>query len=116
MEQNRDSSGLDGAIDALVAELLECGAVLSQIVAHMSLWEAGGRTAPDTAPIPVVAHGLIRSALTDVRHQHSRRDLKVAAGIVKETRQAISENLFMVAVDDDSWADGEPGELGETSE
>ena len=106
MPERNNSTDLEGALDDLVTELLECGAVLSQIIDHMVQFEAEGLSTPGTAPIPVMAHGLIRSVLTQVRHSHSRRDLKVAATIVRQTTEAISENLFLVDEETGrSWTD-----------
>jgi hypothetical protein len=59
-------------------------------------FEASGRSAPDTAPIPEVAHDLIRSVSTDVRHEFSRRDLRTAAKIVKQITAAICNDIFYI--------------------
>jgi hypothetical protein len=83
-------------VDELVTQLLACGAVLSQIISHMVAFEQSGRSLPDTAPIPEIAHGLLGSVLTDIRRRHSRRDIRVAARIVRDATEAISENIFMV--------------------
>jgi hypothetical protein len=44
---------------------------------------------------------LVADALKEVKPKHSRRDLKVAAAIVKEATDAISETIFFV---DPEWA------------
>jgi predicted amidohydrolase len=102
------------ALDELVSELLSCGAVLSQIIAHMVRWEAAGRSAPDAAPIPTAAHSLLRGVLTDVAQRYSRRDLKIAAAIVKGAADAISEDVLLFPLDgaDDSGIDRGAGEAG----
>jgi hypothetical protein len=87
---------VSSVVDELVTQLLECGAVLSQIISHMVAFEQSGRSSPDTGPIPEIAHGLLRSVLGDVRRRHSRRDITVAARIVREATETISENIFMV--------------------
>jgi len=87
-------------LDDLVDELLECGAVLSQMISGMVRFEASGRAVPDSAPIPDVAHDLIRSVSIDLRHQHSRRDIKVAAKIVKQVTEAICSDIFIVDPDE----------------
>jgi hypothetical protein len=87
-------------VDELVTQLLECGAVLSQIISHMVAFEQSGRSLPDTAPIPETAHGLLSSVLTDLRRRHSSRDIRVAARIVREATEAIGENIFMVPVEE----------------
>ncbi len=97
---------IDDALDELVSELLGCGAVLSQVVGRMVEWESAGRSAPDAAPIPTVAHELISSVLKEVKRRHSRRDLIVAASIVGEATHAITENVFFVALpEEDASAD-----------
>jgi len=55
MTEPIDSFQPPDALDELVEQLLECGAVLSQIISHMVRFQAGGRAAPDAAPIPEVA-------------------------------------------------------------
>jgi hypothetical protein len=86
-------------IDDLVTELLECGAVLSQIISHMVAYQAAGRAAPDAAPIPEVAHELLRGAMPGVTKQHSRRDIKVAAKIVRQATAEIGDNIFFAGPD-----------------
>jgi hypothetical protein len=86
-------------VDELVTQLLQCGAVLSQIISHMVASAQSGRSSPDAAPIPEVAHGLLTSVLGDLRRRHSRRDITVAARIVREATDAIGENMFMVPVE-----------------
>jgi hypothetical protein len=86
-------------LDELVTQLLECGAVLSQIVGRMVEFQAAGRSAPDAAPIPEIAHSLIRGVLDEVGKQHSKRDIRVAAAIVAQTTEAMGENIFFVGPD-----------------
>jgi hypothetical protein len=88
-------------LEELANQLLECGAVLSQIVSGMVQWQAAGLSHPDAAPIPDTARSLVADVLKEVKPKHSRRDLKVAAAIVKEATDAISENIFFV---DPEWA------------
>ena len=98
------------ALDQLVGELLGAGAVLSQIISGMIRYEAESGPVPDAAPIPDVAHGLLVRTLSDLRHHYSRRDLKVAARILKEATDCICENIYYVpphafdglSVDDDA--------------
>lgn len=112
MAKHPDVPHSTDALDELVGQLLGCGAVLSQIISHMVRYQAEGRSAPDAAPIPDVAHSLIRSVLGDVASAHSRRDLRSAAAIVSEATEAISEEIFMVPLD----AEGGSGPNGETSD
>src|SRR5881227_3065693 len=68
---DRDNSPCGvGSLDELATELLKVGAVLSQMVE----FHAAGRSAPDAAPIPEIAHSLIRAYLADVRRRHATRD------------------------------------------
>jgi hypothetical protein len=96
MTDHHHSAKPQDAVDQLVAELLDCGGVLSQIISHMVQFEASGRSAPDAAPIPEVAHSLIRDVLGDLRKRHSKRDIAVAAAIVNEATAAICNDLFAV--------------------
>ncbi len=99
------------ALAELVSQLLGCGAVLSQIVGRMVQFEASGRSAPDAASIPTVAHALIAGVLTELEQAHSRHDLMVAAAIVEEATDAVRENIFYVNVDalEKSRPDEPPG-------
>jgi hypothetical protein len=83
-------------LDELVHELLECGGVLSQMISRMVEFEASGRGAPDAVPIPETAHKLIRDVSKDVRHRHSRRDLRTAAKIVKQVTDAICSDIYYI--------------------
>jgi len=96
MSYHVDSSQPPDALDELVTELLECGAVLSQIISHMVQFQAAGRAVPDAAPIPEVAHSLIRGVLRGVGKRHSKRDIKVAASIVKQATASIGDEIYLV--------------------
>lgn len=104
------TNGTRPALEEFVHELLECGAVLSQIVSHMVRFGAAGLSSPDAAPVPVVAHKLISDALTDVKRRRSRRDLKMAAAIVRDATEAMCENLFFVDVEEAKRITGSPGD------
>jgi hypothetical protein len=82
-------------LDELVDRLLECGGVLSQIISHMVRFEASGHSDPNAVPIPDMAHSLIRSVLDEVRRDHSKRDIRVAAAIVHQATEAIVGDLFL---------------------
>ncbi len=94
-DQVADSKPRD-ALDELVDQLLDCGAVLSQIVGQMIKAEAAGLSAPDAAPIPEVAHGMIRDVLQDLPGRHTNHDLTTAATIVEQATHAMCENIFIV--------------------
>ncbi len=83
-------------VDELVTQLLEWGGLVSHIISHMVAFAESGRSSPDAAPIPEVAHELFTSVLTDLRRRHSRRDITVAARIVREATDAVGENIFFV--------------------
>jgi hypothetical protein len=96
MTDHVDSSPPPDALDDLTTQLLECGGVLSQIISHMVQFQAAGRSAPDAAPIPEIAHSLIRGVLGGVGKRHSKRDIKVAAAIVKQATASISNEIYFV--------------------
>ncbi len=96
MSDQHEFVGPLAPLDELVAQLLECGGVLSQIVGRMVEFQAAGRSAPDAAPIPEVAHSLIRDVLDGVRKRHSERHIRVAATIIAEATEAMCENIFFV--------------------
>jgi hypothetical protein len=83
-------------LDELVGRLLECGAVLGQMVAAMVEFQASGRSAPDAAPIPEVAQSLVRGELDDLVARHGIEDIALAAKIVREATDAISDGIFLL--------------------
>jgi len=85
-----------GPLDELVIQLLDCGGALSQIISRMVSFQAAGRSAPDSAPIPETAHSIIRDVVDGVRKRHSKWDIKVAAAIVKEATAALCDDIFFV--------------------
>jgi hypothetical protein len=98
-------------LDELVDELLNCGGVLSQMISHMAEFSSAGRPASGVAPIPDVAHSLIRSVLDDVPKRHSKRDIRVAAMMVGEVTEAICHDIFLVSpemVEDAAERNGQP--------
>lgn len=99
MRHEHDGSQPPDPLDTLVTELLECGAVLSQIVGRMVQFQAAGRSAPDAAPIPEVAHSLIRGVLGRVQQRHSKRDIRMSAAIIAEATRAMGEEIFFLGPD-----------------
>jgi hypothetical protein len=96
MSDQSTSTNSPAALDELVSQLLSCGAVLSQIIGRMVQFEAAGRSAPDAAPIPDVAHSVIRGVLDDVAERHPDVEIRAAAAIVNEVTDAICEDIFFV--------------------
>ena len=105
MREQHPHTPLD-PLDELVTHLLDCGGVLSQIISRMVEFQASGRSAPDAAPIPDVAHSLIREVAVPVARDYSKRDLRVAAKIVDQVTEAICENIYGV---DPDWFDDVTG-------
>lgn len=66
------------------------------MVSGMIAFQAAGRAAPDSPPIPEVAHSLVRGVLDEVGRRHSKRDIRVAAAIIGEAEEAICDNIFVV--------------------
>jgi hypothetical protein len=99
MTTHRRSPQQPDPLDALTEQLLECGAVLSQIISHMVQFDAAGRSAPDAAPIPDVARGLIRDVIEGLGSRHSAAEISTAAALVGEATEAISTDIFFVSPD-----------------
>jgi hypothetical protein len=87
------------ALDELTEQLLACGGPLSQIVGQMIKTQASGRSAPNAAPFPAVAHTVIRDAISALAERHQDHELKAAADIVSEATNEICENVFLVPLD-----------------
>lgn len=84
------------ALDELVTHLLGCGGALSPMISHVVAFEASGKGAADAAPIPEVAHALIRGVLGSVAKQHSKRDVRIAARIAEQVTDQICEEISLV--------------------
>jgi hypothetical protein len=100
MSEQTDPSRPDDVLDRFVGELLEAGAVLSQIVSQMARFDAAFDQTPDAVPIPQAAHELLFSVLAELKPRHSSRDWKVAAAILKEATATICNDVFFVRLDD----------------
>ena len=84
-------------LDRLVAQLLGCGGVLSQLIQGMIDWEAEHPPPPDAVPIPETAHKLVREVLDEVRKRYSRGQVAMAARIVELATELIANNIFTVS-------------------
>jgi hypothetical protein len=84
-------------LDELVTNLLSCGGVLSQLISGMVEFEASGLSAPDSAPIPEVAHSLIRGVLEPVRKQFSKRDIRQSGKIVSLVTDQMCSEIYAVS-------------------
>jgi hypothetical protein len=62
----------------------------------MVQWEAAGKSVPDAAPIPDVAHRLIRDVLKRLKQSHSTAEISAAAAIVGEAANVIGDEVFFV--------------------
>jgi hypothetical protein len=102
MAEFPDSSQADAVVDELVGQLLNCGGVLSHMVSHAVQCQAAGLSSPDAVPIPISTHTLIVDVLGDVklRQRYSRRDLRIAARVVRDVTEAICGEIFLVPLSD----------------
>jgi hypothetical protein len=89
------------SVDALVAQVVECGAVMSQIVNHMVASQASGRCAPDAPPIDVVLHQLLRGVLEPLVKTHPPSKTRQTTSMLKSITKTISEEIFLVPLGDD---------------
>jgi hypothetical protein len=94
MTDHTDPPGPDDPLDELATELLGCGAVLSQIIAHM-VEAAAGASNGELVPIPAVAHSLIRDVIDGLGEGHTDKDVRVATGIVRQATDAICGDLLI---------------------
>jgi hypothetical protein len=89
-EQSQDS-----ALDALVHAVVESGGMFHQILHHMEISSADGRSASDAPPPDEV----LRSLLTGILDQKPiayRTDLSAVAEAVSAVSSAIAEELYLV--------------------
>ncbi|MFZ0381110.1 MAG: hypothetical protein WCD11_11895 [Solirubrobacteraceae bacterium] len=93
---DQDALPTPDALDALIDQLLDCGGVLSQIISHMSEFEASGLALPDTPPVLELAHSVIRGVLDEVSQRHSEDEIRVSAAIVEEVTSAMCDQIFVI--------------------
>ncbi len=79
--------------------MLSCGGVLGQMISSMVEFRSSGRSAPNAAPIPDVAHSLIRSVIADLGERYSEQEIQVAAAIIDDLATAICNEIFIVSPD-----------------
>lgn len=85
-----------GALGALVAQLIVCGGVLSQIVNHMVQWEPADGSAGDAVPIPAALQELLRGVLEPLASTHSTSELEAITVILAEVTETICDEVFFV--------------------
>ena len=93
---DQDARPTPDALGALIAQLIDCGGALSQIISHMCEFEASGLSSPDAPPMLEVAHSMIRSVLGDLPKRHSEEEIRVSAEIVEQVTAAICDEIFLV--------------------
>jgi hypothetical protein len=87
------------AFDELAAELLDCGGVLSQMIAGMVAHQASADGSTEYVAIPEAARALLREVLDDVSDRHSADDATIAAQLVGEVTDALTNDVFLVNPD-----------------
>ncbi|HUA47446.1 MAG TPA: hypothetical protein VMA77_19580 [Solirubrobacteraceae bacterium] len=93
---DQDASPTADPLDALLDQLLACGAALSQIIGRMQEFEASGLSSPNAPPILEVAHSLIRDVNAAIPERHTDEEIRVSAAIVEQVTTAICENIFFL--------------------
>ena len=88
-----------GPLQQFVDELIEVGAVLSQIVEHMVLSGTRRGGSPDAVPIPAVLGQLLTGVLEPVAERYGADAVEAAARLVGDTRERIGDEIFLVPHD-----------------
>jgi hypothetical protein len=109
---DQDAFPTPDALDVLVAQLLDCGGALSQMIGRMQEFEASGLSSPDAPPILEVTHSLIRDVIAELAGRHTDQELRASAQIVEEVTTAICENIFSVPVSEIRRSLGGSGSAG----
>ena len=92
---NQHARPTPDALDALIAQLLDCGGVLSQMIGHMQAFDSSGLSSPETRSVLEVAHSVIRSVLGDVSERHSEEEIRVSAELVEQVTAAMCDEIFI---------------------
>ncbi len=87
------------ALDEFVSRLLDCGGVLSQMIASMVEFDATAGPVPGTAEIPAVAASLIRSVISSVGERYSQAQIATASDLIEEVTAAVCNDIFLVRPD-----------------
>jgi hypothetical protein len=86
-------------LDELVAELLDCGGVLSQIISAMVEFQAGGHHAGDQVPTPEIAYSIVRGVVCGLSERFSAADLQTSAIVVREVTEVLCNELYVLGPD-----------------
>jgi hypothetical protein len=94
----------------LVDELIQIGGSLSQIVGHMAMSEASGRSASGAPPVGAVLTGLLEDVLAPLSDKHGDEALDAAADIVAAACEQITSEIVLVPLegpdgDEAPWAE-----------
>jgi len=95
----------------LVDQLLQVGAILSQIVEHMLTFQASGRSAPDADPIPEVVARLLDGVLEPLAGKNEDR-VRIAADVVAQAHRQIADEIFLVPETPQRTATANPRSVG----
>jgi hypothetical protein len=99
MAAAREGEDEGDPFDALATELLDCGGVLSQTIAGMVAHEASRGGATEYVAIPEAARSLLREVLDELSDRHSADDAAIAARLVGEVTDALTNDVFLVNPD-----------------
>jgi hypothetical protein len=92
------SDGRSAIIDELVGELLVCSGSIHHMISGMIDWEMTYGSPPDAPSLAKNAQTLVSGA-AGPRVRQSKRDLRVAAAILREITAAIREDIYVVNPD-----------------
>jgi hypothetical protein len=85
-------------LDELVSELLVCSGSIHHMISGMIDWEMTYGSPPDAPSLAQNAHTLVGGAARP-RLRHSKRDVRVAAAILREITAAVREDIYVVNPD-----------------
>ena len=90
-----DSADAADPFDQLANELLDCGGVLSQVVAGMVEHQNAQDGSSEYVAIPDAVHALMREVLEDVGERHSEAEAAIAAQLVRDVTNAFTSDIFL---------------------
>jgi hypothetical protein len=99
-ENGNDPPRAEPTLDALITELIECGGVLSQIVAHMAFCDRAGYSAPDAPPPGVVLRELLTGVLKPIVAECPSEQTEATTVLLRDVTRTICDEIMFVPVEE----------------
>ena len=100
MDLDRSTRAVPSPVAPLVRALVPVAGQLHEVLAHMELCSAQGRSHPDAPPIPDVLAALLDGILAPLARRRPE-DAEAATRVLRGVSEAIERELLLVTPDRD---------------